>query len=421
MLSSKCTLITNSHPYPSTTSSSTATKNRMSQKAITEYAGKQLLARWLAHYSADAFAVDGSKVLRIGPTTDLDSVSVDAPWVLNTLLVVKPDQLIKRRGKSGLILLRASWEEAVKWIQERRNKPISIGPVTAELTHFLIEPFVSHGQDTEHYICIRSVRGGNLLLYCRQGGVDVGDVDTKSQKMQINIQHSPTADEMASAILGECEDIQVKSQLALFLQSLYKFYVELNFAYLEINPLVVTGTTVHILDLAAKLDSAASFECAAKWGDTDFPAPFGHIALPEEEFIQHLDEKTGASLKLTILNMKGRVWLMVAGGGASVIFADTLSDLGYGREMANYGEYSGAPTEQQTFDYARTIIGLMCREPNPVCEIIILYSVVLYCIVLYCIVWVPLLDLTASYTLWYFSPCCEIIISMLKCMKYIDI
>jgi len=33
-----------------------------------------------------------------------------------------------------------------------------------------------------------------------------------------------------------------------------------------------------------------------------------------------LDAKTGASLKLTILNRNGRIWTMVAGGGASVVF-----------------------------------------------------------------------------------------------------
>ena len=33
---------------------------------------------------------------------------------------------------------------------------------------------------------------------------------------------------------------------------------------------------------------------------------------PEEAFIREMDGKTGASLKLTILNPKGRVWTMVA-------------------------------------------------------------------------------------------------------------
>ena len=39
---------------------------------------------------------------------------------------------------------------------------------------------------------------------------------------------------------------------------------------------------------------------------------------------------------------------MVAGGGASVIYSDTICDLGGTSELANYGEYSGAPSEQQT-------------------------------------------------------------------------
>lgn len=50
---------------------------------------------------------------------------------------------------------------------------------------------------------------------------------------------------------------------------------------------------------------------------------------------------------------------MVAGGGASVIYADTICQLGGTSELANYGEYSGAPSEQQTYEYAKTILSLM--------------------------------------------------------------
>lgn len=63
--------------------------------------------------------------------------------------------------------------------------------------------------------------------------------------------------------------------------------------------------------------------------------------FPEEAYIADLDAKSGASLKLTILNKKGRIWTMVAGGGASVIYSDTICDLGGASELANYGEYSG--------------------------------------------------------------------------------
>jgi len=75
----------------------------------------------------------------------------------------------------------------------------------------------------------------------------------------------------------------------------------------------------------------------------------------EEAYIQKLDASTGASLKLTVLNAEGRIWTMVAGGGASVVYSDAIAAHGFADELANYGEYSGAPTEGQTYEYAKTI------------------------------------------------------------------
>jgi ATP citrate (pro-S)-lyase len=168
--------------------------------------------------------------------------------------------------------------------------------------------------------------------------------------------------------------------------------------YLEINPLVVipnkdaTSASVHFLDLAAKIDQTAEFECGAKWAiarsnqalglpvmndskrdgkvsidvgpPMEFPAPFGRELSKEEAYIAEMDAKTGASLKLTILNSQGRVWTLVAGGGASVVYADAIASAGFAGELANYGEYSGAPTETQTYHYARTVLDLMLRAPQ---------------------------------------------------------
>eukprot|EP01018_Ginkgo_biloba_P009998 Gb_08514 [translate_table: standard] len=38
---------------------------------------------------------------------------------------------------------------------------------------------------------------------------------------------------------------------------------------------------------------------------------------------------------------------MVDGGGASIIYADTVGDLGYVNELGNYVEYSGALNEDE--------------------------------------------------------------------------
>lgn len=63
--------------------------------------------------------------------------------------------------------------------------------------------------------------------------------------------------------------------LADFLSALFKLYVDLNFVYMEINPIVVVGERITPLDMAAKIDETASFLCGPKWGEIDFPAPFG--------------------------------------------------------------------------------------------------------------------------------------------------
>lgn len=122
------------------------------------------------------------------------------------------------------------------------------------------------------------------------------------------------------------------------------------------------------LDARGEVDECASFKCGGRWlvdGEpVQFPQPFGRSLYPEETYVNEIDEKTGASLKLTLLNPKGRIWAMVAGGGASVIYADTVADLGFGNELGNYGEYSGDPNEEDTHKYACTLISLATRNPD---------------------------------------------------------
>ena len=114
---------------------------------------------------------------------------------------------------------------------------------------------------------------------------------------------------------------------------------------------------VYPLGFVCELDDC-EHKCEGKWNGLEFPHPFGRKLYPQEKFVAELDDKTGASLKLTVLNPDGKIWLLVAGGGASVIYTDTVVDLGYGKELGNYGEYSGDPNEEETYHYAKTVIGL---------------------------------------------------------------
>ena len=58
------------------------------------------------------------------------------------------------------------------------------------------------------------------------------------------------------------------------------------------------------LDMRGELDDTAAFKSRKKWGDLDFPLPFGRSMTSAEEYVHEMDEKTGASLKLSILNPK---------------------------------------------------------------------------------------------------------------------
>ena len=210
----------------------------------------------------------------------------------------------------------------------------------------------------------------------------MGDVDDKALRLSVEVGgNHPTLDQISTSLLVNVTDPSKKKyrkqfrgiippssnnyfqffsrRLGQFIEALYGVFADLCFSYLEINPLVVTDGGIFVLDMAAKIDATADFLCRTKWGEIDYPPPFGRDAYPEEAYIADLDSKSGASLKLTILNPSGRIWTMVAGGGASVIYADTICDLDGASELANYGEYSGAPTESQTFEYAKTILGLM--------------------------------------------------------------
>lgn len=343
----------------------------MSVKPIREHHGKAILKRWLPEFSSGVHSIASAGCLVTPEILDKtqgqtwDILCESHPWLLTEKLVAKPDQLIKRRGKAGLLAINKTFDEAKNWILERMWKDVQVETVTGQLTHFMIEPFVPHEQQDEYYVCLQSFRHKDEILFCHEGGVDVGDVDSKGVRLVVNFGESVTEDMIKDNLLMQVPS-ERQATLASFICALFKLYQGLHFAYLEINPLVVTAEgLVTPLDLAAKIDETAVFLCGSKWGEMDWPTPFGRSAYPEEAYIRDLDGKTGASLKLTVLNDKGRVWTMVAGGGASVVYADTVADYGFGHELANYGEYSGAPSPEETYCYAKTLFGLMTRYHHP--------------------------------------------------------
>uniref|UniRef100_A0A8B9L8M5 ATP citrate synthase n=1 Tax=Astyanax mexicanus TaxID=7994 RepID=A0A8B9L8M5_ASTMX len=326
----------------------------MSAKAISEQTGKDFLYK---HICTTAAVQNRFRYANVTAETRWDQLVQDHPWLLTERLVVKPDQLIKRRGKLGLVGVNLDLQGVKEWLRPRLMRETTVRSHTHTSHSYII-----HSEE-EFYVCIYAAREGDYVLFHHEGGVDVGDVDSKAQKLLVGVDEKLRPDDVKQKLLTHVP-ADKKEVLTSFLVGLFNLYEDLYFTYLEINPLVVTKNGVYVLDMAAKIDATADYLCKAKWGDVEFPPPFGREAYPEEAYIADLDAKSGASLKLTLLNPRGRIWTMVAGGGASVVYSDTICDLGGVNELANYGEYSGAPSEQQTYDYAKTILSLMTREKH---------------------------------------------------------
>ena len=347
----------------------------MAQRAIREYDGKKLFAKNWDKYFAPLKYPFESVLVRSGEELLKIAQEPEYKWLKDKALVAKPDMLFGKRGKNNLVLFKVNkpgdvtLEDAAKWIDEKRSTETTLlSGQKGILTHFIVEPFTPHSEDEEYYIAATTLDENYDVLYMSaHGGVEVEENWDKVVEVKIPIDAS---DEEIEKIIKENIPSDIPSDkkdvYANFAVGFYKFFKELNFAYLEINPVVIVGDNVYLLDLVARLDDTAGFMMKDIWGDVEFPTPFGmEEKTPEEEAIAEADAKSGASLKLTVLNPKGRIWTLVAGGGASVVYADTIADLAGGVEdLANYGEYSGGPTTDETRFYTETVLDLMTREKD---------------------------------------------------------
>ena len=315
----------------------------MARVKIREFDAKKLLLENL-HQEYKAVLIDS--------TTNIDTLQQQYPWLLEEKLVIKPDQLFGKRGKLGLVLLNADFQQIKHYLQLHLNREITIGKATDKLTHFLIEPYTPH--QTEYYLCITSERDFDVIYFSEEGGIDVEENWHKVTKIEV----------LTLAVIEQV-NLPVPEKIKKFIQEVFNLYRKFHVCYLEFNPFTFNQNgNIILLDTVAQVDSCGI--------TLPFPKPFGKKSLPEEDYITSLDKESGASLKLTILNPKGRIWNILSGGGASIIYLDAISNIGKQEEIANYGEYSGNPTSEETYQYTKTILSLMTKEHNPEGKILLI-------------------------------------------------
>ncbi len=255
--------------------------------------------------------------------------------------VAKVDQGVKKRFKQGLVAVDKPARELAQAIEAWRANGFS---------QFLLEPFLPHEQNEEQYLSLERVRDGIRMLHAKDGGVDIESHPELVQTYLIARADDVPSIAQQSGVPGD------------FLAALYEAFNKHFFAFLEINPLVVQGGEAHALDAAALVDSAGEFFVRLpgqgdSWTEDDVVKSRSKHAA--EDHVEALAATTPASLKLSVINPNGAIFFLLSGGGGSIVIADEAQLEGAGDMIANYGEYSGGPTREETYLYAKEIIALM--------------------------------------------------------------
>jgi ATP-citrate lyase beta-subunit len=299
----------------------------MPRRKISEYRSKKII------HEALSLPYAGWEIEVASIASDLKAVKGFSSYV------VKVDQAVKGRFKKGLVVLDVRKTK----IQTTINKMSKQG-----YSHFIVEPYIRHENGQEQYLSISHDRSGLTLNTSRQGGVDI----------------EQQADSIRTYGLSEKVDWEelaaetgIKTERLKFLVNAFH---ENHFVFLEINPyLVINDGKLVILDAAVEVDDAASF-LISKWSESDIR--HAKNLVRQESIVRALDEGSVASFNLSVINSQGSIFLLLSGGGASIVVADEVYNQGYGKQLANYGEYSGNPSFHETEKYTSQVLELLLES-----------------------------------------------------------
>jgi succinyl-CoA synthetase beta subunit len=274
-------------------------------------------------------------------------VDTDGPWEKSIAglndgakYVVKVDQGVKGRFKKGLVKLgqaKAEVPTAVKDIADKGYR------------HVLVEEQLPHEGADERYLAFERVREGIVMSFSALGGVNVEDNAEEIRRALFS--------EEAAALAGEA--LGVKPGV---LAKLARAFDDDFFSFLEINPLVVVDGRPSLLDAAVEVDTEAAFFVDGDWSAEDYRDFDASVKLPQMEAVEELASQSQASFRLAVLNPNGSIFLLLSGGGASVVLADEVFNQGLGAQLGNYGEYSGNPNTEETVIYTQQIVSLMLES-----------------------------------------------------------
>ena len=302
----------------------------MARIKLSEFRAKNLL------YDGFGVSYDGLEV-KLGDYSDSLFDQLEGPYA------VKVDQAIKKRNTLGLVRVNRSRQEALADLMDYQAQGFR---------YALVEKSLPHQDSEELFVALEQTDQGIEFHFSSVGGVHVEDNKDSVMHYSFDLEGQP----LATMPTGVSTEV-VKGLLDCFIKN----YM----TYLEINPLLVRGDMPVFLDAAVEVDSTARFFVDG-W-TLDDERVYKKTPQAAETAVEQLAAKSAAALSLKVLNPDGAAFLLLSGGGASLVVADELAaasphDLSL---IANYGEYSGNPNQQETYAYTKQIIQLLLDSKAP--------------------------------------------------------
>ena len=295
---------------------------------IHEYQAKQLLSKF-------GVSIPPGEV--VYQTHEAENI---VTWLNEDKIVVKAQVHAGGRGKAGGIKVCKNDNEVIKTVDEMIGMKL-ITPQTGENGKIVRRVYLEKGYEIakEFYLCITVDRetGGNTIISSRKGGVNIEEVAEKSPDEIHTMQIAPGSDLLTHHARTIVYNLGLKGQEAKQAQknilAIYKAFVSLDAALIEVNPFAVTKDgEVLVLDCKASFDDNALYRQR-------------QVAEMKDENEYDPLELEAARHDLNYVKLDGNIGLMVNGAGLSMATMDIIKY--YGGEAANFMDVAGAATPER--------------------------------------------------------------------------
>jgi len=265
------------------------------------------------------------------------------------VVVVKAQVHAGGRGKAGGVKLAKSPDEA----REAADKILGmklVSPQTGPEGKLVRKVWIEEGTQIskEYYVSLIIDRDRTAVTFIvsEEGGMEIEEVAEKSPEKILTVPVAPETgiQDFHTRLIGYFLKVDAAGQkkLAPVLKNLYRAFLELDCALLEINPLIVNSAGEFIcLDAKMALDDNALFRQAK-----------AHAMLDLDEIDSR--EIRAAEVGINYVALDGNIGCMVNGAGLAMATMDTIAEAG--GKPANFLDVGGGASKEMVTEAFKLIL-----------------------------------------------------------------